>query len=375
MERDFDPSPRLLLGPGPSMVHPRVLQAMATPLLGHLDPDFLSVLADIRGMLKTVFRTTNDLTLAVSGTGTAAMEAALSNLIEPGDVMLACVQGYFGARLAEMGRRYGAQVGHLEVPWGEVQDPSAVDASLAARPAKLVTLVHAETSTGALQPGIAEIAGACHRHGALLVVDVVTSLGGLPVEIDGWDVDVAYGAGQKALSAPPGLSPISVGPRARAAIASRSTPPPVFYFDLLLLGQYWSDRPAYHHTAPISTAYGLREALRLTLEEGLAARFARHRTTARQLWDGLEQLDMPLLVPESLRLPTLSTPVLPANFDEADVRRRLLLEDGIEIAGGFGPLAGKIWRIGLMGESSRPEHVVRLLTALDRVLPGPHRRG
>src|SRR3972149_1198298 len=214
-------SARLLLGPGPSMAHARVLQAMATPLLGHLDPDFLSILADIQAMLKTVFQTKNDLTLAVSGTGTAAMEAALSNLIEPDDTMLACIQGYFGDRLAEMGRRYGARVERLEVPWGEVQDPSAVDAALAARPAKLVTLVHAETSTGALQPDVAEIAAACHRHGALLVLDVVTSLGGILVETDAWDVDVAYGAAQKSLSAPPGLSPITGGPRAGAVMAGR----------------------------------------------------------------------------------------------------------------------------------------------------------
>ncbi len=356
------------------MVHPRVLQAMATPLLGHLDPDFLSTLAEIQLMLRAVFQTKNELTLAISGTGTAAMEAALSNLIEPGDAMLACIQGYFGERLAEMGGRYGAQVARLEAPWGEVHDPSAIDASLAAHPAKLVTLVHAETSTGALQAGIAEIAAACHRHGALLVLDVVTSLGGLPVEIDAWDVDVAYSAGQKSLSAPPGLSPITVGDRARAAMARRSSSPPVFYFDLQLLGRYWSDRPIYHHTAPISTAYALREALHLTLEEGLAARFERHAANARLLWDGLERLDLPLLVRQANRAPTLSTPRLPGTFDEAAIRRRLLLEQHIEIAGGFGPLAGKIWRIGLMGESSRSENVQRLLTALEDSIPGVARR-
>jgi alanine-glyoxylate transaminase/serine-glyoxylate transaminase/serine-pyruvate transaminase len=352
------------------MVDPRVLQAMARPLLGHLDPDFLPVLTDIQAMLRQVFRTKNDLTLAVSGTGTAAMEAALSNLIQPGDPVLACVQGYFGERLAEMARRYGARVERLEVPWGDVQDPSAIAAALAARPARLVTLVHAETSTGALQPEIAEIAAACHHHSALLVLDVVTSLGGIAVETDGWDVDVAYSAGQKSLSAPPGLSPITVGARAREVMANRSAPPPVFYFDLQLLGRYWSDQPAYHHTAPINTAYALREALRLTLEEGLPARFERHRENARQLWRGLEALGLPLLVPEAIRLPTLSTPRLPTTFDEVELRRRLLREHQIEIAGGFGPLAGKIWRIGLMGESSRPENVARLLAALKDLLPG-----
>jgi alanine-glyoxylate transaminase/serine-glyoxylate transaminase/serine-pyruvate transaminase len=370
MTTDLNPSPRLLLGPGPSLVHPRVLRAMATPLVGHLDPDFLSILAEIRSMLRAVFRTENELTLTVSGTGTAAMEAALSNLLEPGDSMLACVQGYFGDRLAEMGRRYGAQVERLEVPWGEVQDPSRIESALTRRPAKVVTLVHAETSTGACQPDVAAIAAACHRHDALLVLDVVTSLGGLPVDIDGWEVDVAYSAAQKSLSAPPGLSPITVGARARQAIARRSSPPPVFYFDLELLGQYWSDRPAYHHTAPISTAYGLREALRLTLEEGLEARWARHAANARRLWDGLARLDLPLLVPAALRLPTLSTPRLPGTFDEASIRRQLLQGFNIEIAGGFGPLAGKVWRIGLMGESSRPEHVVTLLGSLEELLRG-----
>ena len=370
MTTDLNPSPRLLLGPGPSLVHARVLRAMATPLVGHLDPDFLAILAEIRSMLRGVFQTENELTLAISGTGTAAMEAALSNLLEPGESMLACVQGYFGQRLAEMGRRYGANVELLEAAWGEVHDPQAIEDALARRPVKLVTLVHAETSTGVCQPDIAAIAAACRRHDALLVLDVVTSLGGLPVDIDGWQVDVAYSAAQKSISGPPGLSPITVGPRARQAIARRSTPPPVFYFDLELLGQYWSDRPSYHHTAPISTAYGLREALRLALEEGLPARWARHAANARRLWDGLERLDLPLLVPEPLRLPTLSTPRLPGTFDEATIRRRLLLEYNIEIAGGFGPLAGRVWRIGLMGESSRPEHVLTLLAALEDVLRG-----
>jgi len=370
MSVDLNPTPRLLLGPGPSLVHPRVLRAMATPLVGHLDPDFVAILSDIRRMLRLVFRTENELTLAVSGTGTAAMEAALGNLIEPGDRMLACVQGYFGDRLAEMGRRYGADVERLEVPWGAAQDPAAIEAALARRPAKVVTLVHAETSTGVHQPEVAAIANACHRHGALLVLDAVTSLGGVPVEVDAWGVDVAYGAAQKSLSGPPGLSPITVGERARQAIARRTTLPPVFYFDLELLGRYWSDAPTYHHTAPISTAYGLREALRLALEEGLETRWARHARNAARLWDGLARLDLPLLVAPHLRLATLTTPRLPGSFDEAALRKRLLLDYRIEIAGGFGPLAGKVWRIGLMGESSRPEHVLTLLAALEELLRG-----
>jgi alanine-glyoxylate transaminase/serine-glyoxylate transaminase/serine-pyruvate transaminase len=368
MLTELNPSPRLLLGPGPSMVHPDVLRAMAMPLIGHLDPQFVSILSDIGSMLRSMFRTDNELTLAVSGTGTAAMEAALSNLIEPGDALLACVQGYFGERLAEMGQRYGASVERQEAAWGRAHDPATIEAALARRPAKVVTLVHGETSTGVCQPDIAAIAEACHRHGALLVLDVVTSLGGLSVEVDRWGVDVAYGAGQKSLSAPPGLSPITVGPAARRAIAARSSPPPVFYFDLELLHRYWGDRPVYHHTAPISTAYGLREALRLALHEGLEARWARHAENARLLWDGLEALDLPLFVPASLRLTTLSTPQLQAGLDEADLRRRLLQDFNIEIAGGFGPLAGKVWRIGLMGESSRREHVQTLLAALEDLL-------
>jgi len=367
---DLNPSPRLLLGPGPSLVHPRVLRAMATPLVGHLDPDFLAILSEIRSMLRTIFRTENELTLAVSGTGTAAMEAALGNLLEPGDVMLACVQGYFGDRLAEIGRRYGAQVERLEVPWGDVHEPATIESALSRRPAKIVTLVHAETSTGACQPDIPAIAAACHSHGALLVLDVVTSLGGLAVDVDAWEVDVAYGAAQKSLSGPPGLSPITVGPRARQAIARRSSSPPVFYFDLELLDRYWGEKPTYHHTAPISTAYGLREALRLALEEGLEARWARHAANAARLWHGLEALDLPLLVPQARRLSTLSTPRLPEALDEAALRRRLLQDFNIEIAGGFGPLAGKVWRIGLMGESSRPEHVLTLLAALGELLDG-----
>ncbi|HET7011494.1 MAG TPA: alanine--glyoxylate aminotransferase family protein [Anaerolineales bacterium] len=367
---DLNPSPRLLLGPGPSMLHPRVLRAMATPLVGHLDPDFIKILTDIRNMLRRVFQTENELTLAVSGTGTSAMEAALGNLIEPGDVMLACVHGYFGDRLAEIGRRYGAQVERLESPWGHFTDPAAIEASLRQHRARIVTLVHAETSTGVLQPDIRAIAEACHRHEALLVLDCVTSLGGIAVEVDDWGVDVAYGASQKSLSAPPGLAPITVGPRAREAIARRKSPVPVFYFDLELLNRYWGETPVYHHTAPISTAYALREALRLALEEQLDKRYLRHRHNAQRLWRGLEEMDLELLVPEPHRLTTLTTPRLPASWDDGGLRRKLLEVYGIEIAGGFGPLAGKVWRIGLMGHSSRPENVLTFLGALRELTDG-----
>lgn len=365
---DLNPSPRLLLGPGPSMVHPRVLRVMATPLVGHLDPDFLIILAEVRDLLRFLFQTQNELTLAIPGTGTAGMEAALSNLITPGDHMLACIQGYFGERLADMGARYGAEVARLERPWGEVFDPEEINLALQSHPAKIITLVHAETSTGALQPHIKEVAEACHRHGGLLVLDCVTSLGGLPVEIDAWEVDVAYSASQKALSSPPGLAPITVSSRAREVITKRSSRPPVFYFDLTLLERYWSDQPTYHHTAPISTTFALREALRLIHEEGLPNCFRRHHEAAEMLWQGLEGLGLELFIPPETRLTTLTTPLLNNDMDDVGIRRRLLDSYNIEIAGGFGPLAGRIWRIGLMGYSSRKENVRLLLAALEDLL-------
>lgn len=361
---DLNPSPRLLLGPGPSMVHPRTLRAMATPLVGHLDPDFLRIMDEVKAMLRPLFGTENPLTLAVPGTGTAAMEAALSNLIEADDSVLACIHGYFGERLALMAERYGAQVTRLEKPWGQAFKPSEIEAALADGNFKVVTLVHAETSTGSMQPDIDNIGALCRNASALLVLDCVTSLGGSPVRVDEWQVDIAYSAGQKSLSAPPGLSPITVSQRARQVVADRSRPPAVFYLDLLHLEKYWSDHPAYHHTAPITTMYGLREALRLAHEEGLQARFQRHRQNALALWEGLGGLGFELLVPEDRRAPQLTTPQIPDRLDEATVRAALLNRFNIEIAGGFGPLAGAIWRIGLMGHSSREENVVLLLAAL-----------
>ena len=368
VNHELDPSPRLLLGPGPSLVAPRVLRALAAPMVGHLDPEFMVILADIQSLLRMAFQTENPLTLAVSGTGTSAMEAALANLVEPGEPVLACVQGFFGDRLAEIARRVSGDVQRLEVPWGQTFEVEAIERALRERPARVVTLVHAETSTGARQPEIAAIAEACHRQGGLLILDCVTSLGGLPVEIDAWKVDIAYSAAQKCLSAPPGMAPITVSPRAEEKIRTRHTPIPTFYLDLTLLARYWSDAPAYHHTAPISLAYALREALRLVNEEGLVARFDRHRQNALRLWQGLEDLGLPLLVPEAVRLPSLSTPKLAPGIDDAAVRRRLLNDYNIELAGGFGPLAGAIWRIGLMGHSSRPENVVTLLGALREIL-------
>ena len=365
---DLNPSPRVLLGPGPSLVPARVLRAMATPLVGHLDPDFLVIMAEVQELLRFVFQTRNPFTLAVPGTGTAGMEAALRNLIQPGDRVLACIHGFFGERMADISARCGAEVERLERPWGEVFDPEQIAGRLKTGAFRLVTLVHAETSTGAWQPGIDVIAKACHDRGALLVLDCVTSLGGLPVEIDAWDVDVAYSASQKCLSAPPGLAPITLGPRAEQALAHRKSPVPSFYLDLSLLRRYWGEQPVYHHTAPISTVYALREALRLVDEEGLPARFDRHRANAALLWTGLEALGLPPLMSADVRLPTLTTPRLPDGCDDAGIRGSLLRQYNIEIAGGFGPLAGKIWRVGLMGFSSRQENVRLLLGALQDLL-------
>ena len=365
---DLNVSSRILLGPGPSMVSPRVLRSMSTPLVGHLDPEFLSLMQDVQQMLRYVFQTENELTVPLSGTGSAGMEASLCNFIEPGDRVLIAVQGYFGERLVDMAGRYGAQVDRIDRPWGQVFEPAEIKAALQKARYKLFAIVHAETSTGALQPGIAEIAAAAHENGALLVLDTVTSLGGLPVEIDAWGVDIAYSGTQKCMSAPPGLAPITVSPRAREVLRNRKTKVANWYLDLSMLEKYWGNERTYHHTAPITMNYALREALRMVAEEGLPARFARHRANAELLWAGLEDMDLSMLVPLEYRLPTLTTPLVPPSVDEIAVRRQLLNEYNIEIAGGFGPLKGQVWRIGLMGFSSRRENIALLLAALREVL-------
>lgn len=359
---------RLLLGPGPSDVHPRVLQAMSTPLLGHLDPDFLALMTRTRHLLQFVFQTRNELTLSLAGTGSAGMEAALYSQVEPGDEVLVAVNGYFGQRMCEIAARCGGQVRRLETTWGEVFSPEAIDEALHQRPAKVVALVHAETSTGVLQP-VPEIAQVAHRHGAILLLDAVTSLGGVPVEIDAWGVDICYSGSQKCLGCPPGLAPITLGPRAREALHARRDRVYSWYLDLSLIEKYWSHERVYHHTAPISMNYAFYEALRLVHEEGLEARFARHRRNARALWAGLEAMGLQLFVPLEHRLPTLTTALVPEGVDDARVRGRLLREERIEIGGGLGALKGRIWRVGLMGHSSRGENVLRFLGALERTLP------
>jgi alanine-glyoxylate transaminase/serine-glyoxylate transaminase/serine-pyruvate transaminase len=350
------------------MVAPRVLNALSYPLVGHLDPQFLKLMKEVQQLLRFVFQTENELTVPISGTGSAGMEAALCNFIEPGDNVLVAVLGYFGERMVEMAGRYGAEVDRIDRPWGEVFEPDEFKTALSQKKYKLVALVHAETSTGVLQRGIAEIAKAAHENGALLVMDTVTSLGGLPVEIDAWDVDVAFSATQKSMSAPPGLAPLTISPRAREVLRNRKTPVGNWYLDLSLLERYWGDDRTYHHTAPINANYALREALRLVAEEGLEERFAQHRANAEVLWAGLEDLDISLFVPEEYRLTTLTTAVIPPGVDGLAVRQQLLNDYNLEIAGGFGPLVGKIWRIGLMGYSSRLENVMLLLSALREVL-------
>ena len=366
--RDLEISQRILLGPGPSMVPARVLSALSMPVTGHLDPEFLALMQEVQELLRYTFQTENELTVPVSGTGSAGMEAALCNLIEPGDRVLIAIMGYFGERLYEIAGRYGAQVDRLERPWGQVFEPDEVKAALDKKDYKLLALVHGETSTGVLQTGIADIAAAAHQNGTLVVLDTVATLSGVPVEVDAWDVDVVFSGSQKNISAPPGLAPLTVSPRAREVLRNRSTPVGNWYLDLSLLEKYWGKERTYHHTAPVNMNYALREALRLIAEEGLQARFERHRTNGEMLWAGLEEIDIPMLIPSEYRLPVLTTALVPSGVDALEVRKRLMADYNLEIAGGFGPLQGKIWRIGLMGYSSRPEHVLLLLAALREIL-------
>lgn len=365
--RDLDLPPRVLLGPGPSLVPPRVLRVMATPPVGYLDPEFFKVMDETQALLRHVWQTQNPLTLPLSGTGSAGMEAVFANFIEPGDRVLVGVNGFFSERMCEMAVRYGGVVTRLEKPWGEVFTPQELEAALQAQSYKLVALVQAETSTGALQPmsGLGELV---HQHGALLALDCVTSLGGVPVQIDAWSVDIAYSATQKCLGCPSGLAPFTVSPRAQNRLRQRTRPPSNWYLDLALLEKYWGPERQYHHTLSASLLFALREGLRIVQEEGLEARWLRHQQNAEQLWAGLEALDLGLHVPLVQRLPTLTTVQAPSGRDEASLRTRLRDDYNIEIAGGFGPLKGRVWRVGLMGYSSRRENVSLLLAALGELL-------
>ncbi len=362
--------PRLLLGPGPSNVSPAVLSALARPTIGHLDPEFLATMDSLQEMLREVLQTGNPFTIAVSGTGSAAMEAAVDNLVEPGDRVVVGVNGVFGTRLVEMARRAGGEVVPLEVAWGRPIPIEMIETALAAAPTALVMLVHGETSTGVLQP-LEGIGPLCHEHGALLLIDCVTSLGGVPVRLDDWGVDACYSGSQKCLSVPPGLAPLSFSESAGRKLAGRSVPVPSWYLDMTLVRDYWSADRRYHHTAPINMVFALHEGLRLVLEEGLEERWERHRRHALALQTGLQAMGWELFVAEEHRLPPLTTTVPPDGVDEGALRRRLLAEHGIEVGGGLGPLAGKVVRIGLMGESSRPESIRRLLEAVEIITSRP----
>ena len=374
----INPPERLLMGPGPSNPDPRVLAAMTANPVGHLDPYFVQVMDETMGALRGVFRTENHHTLPISATGSAGLETIMMNLLEPGDGAIVCVIGYFGQRLAEMARRAGADVRTIEVPQGEVVDPSQVAAELEKRPAKLVAFVHAETTTGALQP-IVPMVDVAKRYGALVAMDCVTSLGGVPLEIDAMGVDAAGSCSQKCIGAPPGLAPITVGPRAMAAVRARTHKPTTWYFDLALLFQYWGEKSgnrtrAFHHTAPIAMIYGFHEALRLILEEGLEARWARHEKAHEALVAGLDRLGLSLFTPAANRCATINVINAPAGIEEAKVRRRLL-EMGVEMSGGLGALAGKVWRVGVMGSNAQVPRVERFVGALEEALRAEGWRG
>jgi alanine-glyoxylate transaminase/serine-glyoxylate transaminase/serine-pyruvate transaminase len=363
----FNPSPRVLLGPGPSEVPPRVLAAMGYPLLGHLDPEFVALMDETQGLLRKVFRTENRLTMAVSGTGSAGMEAVVVNLIEPGDRMLVCVNGVFGARMVDVAQRAGAEVTAIERPYGEVFEAEEVRAAVKKVGPKVVGIVHAETSTGAWQP-VEEIARIAHEGGAMIAIDTVTSLGGVPVEVDAWGIDAVYSGTQKCLSCPPGLAPVSFSTRAAEVISSRKTKVQSWYLDMQMIQRYWGSDRFYHHTAPISMNYALREALALVVEEGLEARHARHMLNHRAIKAGLAAMGLEYVTAEGHQLPQLNCVRIPSGIDDLAVRKRLLADWGIEIGGGLGPLKGQAWRIGLMGHGSRQGNVTLLLAALETCL-------
>ena len=355
------------MGPGPSDVNPRVLAAMAHPTIGHLDGQFLDVLNDIREMLQKTFQTSNNLTLAVSGTGSSGMETCVVNLIEPGDKMLVCIAGVFGMRMTDVAQRAGAEVTTINVPWGQVFEPAQIQEAIDKNgPFKVVGIVHAETSTGASQP-IEPISKVVKDSGALLLVDAVTSLAGMEVDVDGWGIDACYSGTQKCLSCPPGLAPVTFSPKAEDIMGGRKSKVASWYLDMNMVRQYWGSERLYHHTAPINMNYALHEALTIVLEEGLTKRWQRHQEAHELLKRGLEAMNVQFLANENHRLPMLNA-VAPTGLEEGPIRKRLLDEYDIEIGGGLGDYAGKAWRIGLMGESATEQHVNKLLTALKEIL-------
>ena len=367
----LNPPERLLMGPGPSNPDPRVLESLGRTLVGHLDPYFVELMDQTMGGLREVFGTRNHHTLPISATGSGGLEAIIMNVLEPGDGAVVCVIGHFGQRLAELAARAGADVRVVEAAPGQIVDAAEVDRLLEAKPAKLVAFVHVETTTGACQP-IEPMVAAAHKHGALVMMDCVTSLGGMPIDIDALGVDAAGSCTQKCLGAPPGLAPITVGPRAMAKVKARKQKPHTWYFDFQLLFQYWGEtgatkKRAFHHTAPISSIYGMHEAVRLIMEEGREARWARHQEGHEALVRGLDRLGLQLFTPATHRAPTINVISVPDGVDEAKVRARLL-DMGVEMGGGLGALAGKVWRVGVMGYNAEPERVTRFVDALEAAL-------
>lgn len=366
----FFPPHRTLMGPGPSDVDARVLAAMARPTIGHLDPAFVGMMDELKDLLRATFRTQNAMTLPISGPGSVGMEACFVNLVEPGDTVVICRNGVFGGRMEENVRRCGGTAVMVDDEWGRACDPAKLEAALAANPqAKLVAFVHAETSTGALSDAAA-LAAIAREHDCLVIADAVTSVGGVPLEVDGWQLDAVYSGTQKCLSVPPGLSPVSFSEKAMAAVRGRSAAVQSWFGDLSLLDGYWAEgaKRAYHHTAPIHALYGLHEGLVMLHEEGLEAAWERHRRIHGALRAGLEAMGIAFVVPEEERLPQLNAVAIPDGVEDAAVRSQLLADYGLEIGAGLGALAGKVWRIGLMGRSCTPRHVRLCVNALDDVL-------
>jgi alanine-glyoxylate transaminase / serine-glyoxylate transaminase / serine-pyruvate transaminase len=364
----LNPPVRILLGPGPSNVHPRVQLAMAAPMVGHLDPYFVKIMDDTVELLRYLFRTQNKLTFPISGTGSAGMEASFCNFVEPGDTVVIGVSGVFGERMVDNAARLGAEVVPVTAEWGNIVEAEAIEAAFKShKKVKMLALVHAETSTGALQP-LAEASKLAKQYGALFLVDTVTSLGGQEVAVDDWGIDICYSGTQKCISCPPGLSPFTVNQKALDIMQARKVKGPSWYLDLGLLSAYWGTGRIYHHTAPVSMIYALHEALVLIAEEGLEARLKRHQKNAAALTTGLEAMGMVMHAQAGHRLNSLNSVRIPAGVDDLRVRQKLLNEYNLEIGGGLGPLKGKIWRIGLMGESSSESNVLYLLYALEKIL-------
>ena len=365
---DLNPPTRLLCGSGPTNPDPRVLRAMAAPVLGQFDPAFTAIMTEVMDLGRQVFRSRNPRTFPISGTGRAGMEAAIASLVELGDRVLVANCGRFGDLFVDLAKRYGAQVNQVTAEWGQIIDPAQIEGTLRRTPAKIVALVHGETSTGMLQPMMEEIGRICRQHDALLVVDAVVTLGGVPVDVDAWGVDLGSAGTQKCVGCPSGMAPLTYNARAEQAIVSRKTPIISNYFDLAQLQRYWSPERLNHHTLPTSMTYGLREALRLIVEEGLEARWARHQRVGEALKRGLEAMGIQLFGDSAHRLPMITAMMIPEGVPDEAGRARLLEEFGIEVATAFGPLRGRIWRIGTMGYNAELSTVLRVLTALESVL-------